>query len=381
MGGSWFGFDTLNGELKHYPAKILPADTQLDAHLSTAMNEPFDDPDEPPFRVFAIPGEGEYRLGIVYQHWAADSVSIQLLLGELFARLHDPSNVRPGPVRLADTGYWLMFCARSGSWKSEQNALALARRYLRYRRVRKFDGTGLDDPRVRFMRAPTKVGLIDRVRTYARAQGAKVHDVLLAAQLQACAAHVPLQYRSKRTELAVGSIVDLRRHAQVDLSNTFGLFLGFAGIIASMTDIRDWDRLLRCVAAQNRQHKRDGVAQSSLAWMMTARIAGHWVKPEKLLHFYRKEMPLVGGLSNVDLSNCWAGKYAPHIVREYLRVSPTGPLAPLVLAATTLGSQFHLGITYRHSLINDDLAQRVVNSMLSRLHACAELAPTPAATV
>ncbi len=94
---------------------------------------------------------------------------------------------------------------------------------------------------------------------------------------------------------------------------------------------------------------------------------GQMSRPEELYHFYRKELPLAGGISNVDLSNGWMAKYHPSLLLEYVRVSPTGPMTPLVLTTTTLGETFHLGLTHRVGLISKSVAGQIAAGFLARL--------------
>jgi hypothetical protein len=100
--------------------------------------------------------------------------------------------------------------------------------------------------------------------------------------------------------------------------------------------------------------------------MSAAMAIGTLSRPDELYHFYRKELPLAGGISNVDLSKTWTANY-PTLLREYIRVSPTGPMTPLVVTTTTLGNKFHLGLTHRIGLIPPELAGRIGQSILARL--------------
>jgi len=105
--------------------------------------------------------------------------------------------------------------------------------------------------------------------------------------------------------------------------------------------------------------------------MMSALTVGRFVRPEKLYHFYRKEVPLAGGVSNVVLNSTWALKYHPDPIRSYLRVSPTGPMTPIVFTTTTLGSNLQLGITYRKGLLGDDRVTAMSEGFFERMNSLA----------
>ena len=194
-----------------------------------------------------------------------------------------------------------------------------------------------------------------------------MNDIFLAALVEACAKFVPLQPRKRRTDIAVGSVVDLRPWCPENLSQAFGLFLGFTNVICEPTELENFDRLLNCVANQTRLQKATGVAPASLMWMTGAFYVGKLSKPDELYHFYRKELPLAGGISNVDLTRAWMARYHPRPLLDYIRVSPTGPMTPLAITTTTLGNHFHLGLTHRTGLISSDRAANIAKTFLTRL--------------
>jgi hypothetical protein len=86
-----------------------------------------------------------------------------------------------------------------------------------------------------------------------------------------------------------------------------------------------------------------------------------------LREFYRKRFPLAGGVSNVSLSGTWAEAAKPSPLREYLRVSPTGPFMPVVMTPTTLGGRLHLGVTTRADLLDDGRADALARRFLEEL--------------
>ena len=101
--------------------------------------------------------------------------------------------------------------------------------------------------------------------------------------------------------------------------------------------------------------------------MLAALTTQKLVPPERLYRFYRKELPLAAGLSNVNLGPHWPAEDHPLPADDYLRVSPTGPMAPAVLSATTLGKQMKLALTYRIALLTDDRAQAILRSVSTRV--------------
>jgi hypothetical protein len=319
-------------------------------------------------------GSGGYYAGLVYQHWLADSASIRMLMREWFVRAFDPAAASGRPLRLPKAGYGDGLCGGRDALDVAVGLMGLARRHCRMRRVQKVSSTNLSDTATGFSLFPADDGLIDAVRAAAARRHAKVTDLFLAALAQACSAHVPLQRRPNRTDVAVASVVDLRPGARADLSRTFGLYLGFTNVACRGTDLPKFNRLVSTVARQTRHQKAMGVAAASVTWISTGLLLSRLGDPQSLYHFYRKDMPLTGAISNLDLSSSWVGQYSVANggpILDYVRTSPTGPLAPLVMTTTTLGGRFHVGLTYRTGLIDAARAGDIAGAVLGRLRSLA----------
>ncbi len=138
-------------------------------------------------------------------------------------------------------------------------------------------------------------------------------------------------------------------------------------MICQPSDLENFEQVLCSVAAQTRLQKTNGMAPANLIWMAGAFHVGKLSKPGELYHFYRKELPLAGGISNVDLSHAWMHRYHPAPLLDYIRISPTGPMAPMAITTTTLGRQFHLGLTHRTGLISIEKARALIATFVARL--------------
>ncbi|CAN5417927.1 hypothetical protein BH10PLA1_BH10PLA1_18530 [soil metagenome] len=367
VGHGNFHYEALDVPWRDRPVTVVPESTTLDEYLTEQLNTPFEDPEEPPFRPFIRQAEGTYHLGLTYQHWVADSISIRLLLREWFLRLHDSAACQTR-VSQPSNGYWMLFGPHNSDWHLLEGGINTLRRYFRYRQVKKVESTGIHDGTVVVRLDQSTNGLIDKVYDYSRANQVKVNDVFVACMAELCQKYVPLQARARRTDLAVGSIVDLRPFSQSNLDDVFSIFLGFNSVVCTPRELGDWGMLLKSIAQQNRAHHNSGMIQGSLLWMMSALMVGRFVRPEKLYHFYRKEVPLAGGVSNVTLKDSWATRYHPDPILSYVRVSPTGPMTPIVFTTTTLGSNLQVGVTYRKALITPDRAGVMTRAFFDRLH-------------
>ncbi len=347
---------------------VEQADATLESLLSNELNRRFDDGhDAFPFRPFVLDDGPDHYLGVVYHHWVADGVSIRAVLREWFLRRYDPARARREPMKLADAGYFSLFGPGAGGWSLRDGLLHAVRCTRDFRRVRRMSARDAERMEQAVTIRRLDDGVIDAARAACRSAGATVHDLILAAAAEACDRHLPMHRHRGRDALAMGTIVDLRPAAAVDLSDTFGMFLGCTTTVCHADELADWPRLAATVAAQGRVHKWRAHAQANAVRMAAGLVAGASLPRQRLIEFYRKRAPLAGGTSNVNLNTTWAAEHFPNPLLEYVRVSPTGPAMPLVFSTTTLGRQFNLCLTRRRDVVSETTADAITDSVFTRL--------------
>lgn len=367
-----FHFEPVNGDAAKCPVPLVPAGVSLDDYLSAEMNRPFENGHEIPLRPFVLQEDGSFYLGVIYQHWIADSASIRLVLHEWFTRVYDPAAATDQPANLAAAGYWKLFGPHRAKWRVGGQLLMLLRSWNRFRRVRKLRTQGSHDFAMRVARYQVPAGLLPQLVELARRHGVTVNDLFLAAIADVCDRFNPVRHVPRRRDLALGIIVDLRQRTRYDLSGVFGLFLGFANVMCRREDLMNWPRLVKHIARQTRAHKEADSPHASALWMVAALAAARFMPVQETFRFYRKHMPLAGGISNVNLNSTWAAEYHPAQIREYWRISPTGPMVPMVFNTTTLGGELTFTLTYRAALFTDEQAERIATTFLARLAQLAE---------
>ncbi|HTL29416.1 MAG TPA: condensation domain-containing protein [Tepidisphaeraceae bacterium] len=367
--GARFTYHELNGVLEPLNARFIHSACELERYIADELNRPFDSRDDLPFRPFILSGEGSYYAGIVYHHWVADSASIRMLLREWFLRQFDPTHSRHEKLQIAARGYWQQFGPHRSRWELTEGLLSSVRWSSRFKRVRRIECPEFSKFDVGFALHEFPQEIVGPVKEFARRQTVTVNDVFLAAMAEACNQFVPVVQTTKRQDLALGTIVDLRSRGQDDLSDTFGIFLGFTSVICRPDDLSDWPRLLRHVARQSAAQKRTGVPEASMIRMLAGIVAARMMrmKREKIVNFYRKRIPLAGGISNVNLNRDWPQRYHPDPLMQYIRVSPTGPMMPLVFTTTTLGDTLNFGLTYREAVISRERAGQIAGQFKNRL--------------
>ncbi len=337
--------------------------------LTEEMNRRFQGDPLMPLRPFLAEDGGRFHAGVAYLHWAADSVSIREVLREWLAQVHDPVRARKGPLHAPKGGYLRYFGPRAPVWR-QTGAIRHSIRWLdAIHRLPRFEAERFGDLSVRVSVHEAPPGLAARLKEGARARGATVNDLLVAAVLRGVARHLPLRRTARRPDLAVGTIADLRPFSRRDLSDVFGMFLGYVNQAVAGADLSDDERLITAVARESKEQRRTGRAQQSQVMMGVTLAINRLLPPHRALDWYRSRAPLVGGVSNVNMSATWAASWHPAPLLDYLRVSPVAPPVPFVVSATTLGDRFHLVVSRRPSLVPDAAHAAIVATILDRLSA------------
>lgn len=106
--------------------------------------------------------------------------------------------------------------------------------------------------------------------------------------------------------------------------------------------------------------------------MFAALVTAKLMPPKRLLEFYRKRFAMAAGISNVNLNADWPGRFHPHPLLDYVRVSPAGPWMPLVFTPTTLGDGLNIGITSRRSVLDPQRVGALAAEFVDRLQRFAE---------
>src|SRR5690606_4736759 len=152
----------------------------------------------------------------------------------------------------------------------------------------------------------------------------------------------------------------------------FGLFLGVTNVIVRNGDIRHFDRLLRAIHGQNELSSQTPAAAASAAWPGLSLLVAGRSPVGRSYQVHRKHMPLVGGISNVNMNRTWAAAQHPDRILRYVRASPTGPMIPVAFTPTTLGDDLHLALTYRAAILDAAAAGLMMDGLIRRLEQCAE---------
>lgn len=349
--------------------------TALAAAITAEINLPFALDRAIPVRPLIVSDGDGYYAGLVYHHWAADSFSIRLLLHQWLLRLLELPGQK-AHLRIAREGFWTLFGPDRAGWHTVETFLTSAKWNARFKKVRRVDRESSEDLSTHFSLHWAEDGLIDRLVAAARRSRVKVNDLFLAAMARVCDAVPTLRRTPWRQDLALGTIVDLRPYAPTHWPASFGLYLGFTSLFVRPQEIADTPRLLRAIRGQHDLQQTQAAAQSSMLRMTAGLVLPRLLSPKGLSEFYRKRLALSAGISNVNLNPLWPAQFYPNELKAYVRVSPVGPMMPIVFTPTTLGNSLNLGLTCRRSVVSAEDAPKLAQNFFAQLRSFCETPQT-----
>lgn len=336
------------------PLEILDGGHNVEAVLrdlfARELNTPYERPRCRPMRFSAVAvGPADHYVCIGYNHWTADSVAARLLarrILNLYLNLGLPQE--PAPELYPET-YRQVFGPKLGRLRVVRALGRAVVEFLWHQRICRAPYTAVTHFPVGYAMSATADGAVDRLRHFARALGATVHDVMLAALARAMVENLPRRATGDGFRpLAMGTIVDTRGDSELELSNTFGTFLSYYAVNFLAEPGAGLAEVTRRVAALTRPIKAERAYLDALPQMRLFSMVWPLLSARRKAYYARLVLPMTAGISNVVVRDAWLNAPEGPIV-DYLRGSPTGPMLPLTAAVTTLGNRINIGMTYRQA--------------------------------
>jgi NRPS condensation-like uncharacterized protein len=343
-----------------------------DQKIIEELNRPFL-PGTLPLRAFVtVDQQDSHLVGVIYDHWFADSPSLRAFMQRVFAH-YSGNSENFSPLRVAGDN------DLEHSGFRFPALVSCVRDYLRHRRACQIHLRDPLDFGAGFFSIHFPDGAIDHIRSFAKKHGATVNDVFLATASQALGKFTAEQRKSepdpraKRDRVAIATAVDLRPLSDRNRDDLFGFFVGYFTVVHDRPEMRPLPEL---VAATARETSASKSAARALEFTWGLRIA-RWIwdwssRPRFKAQLFQKGLPFLAGISNVNLTGSWAdqGKLPPcgrAMVLDYFRVSPVGPLVPLVFTFTTIRNRLSLCVTYRTTAFSQNQARRIATELMERL--------------
>jgi NRPS condensation-like uncharacterized protein len=214
---------------------------------------------------------------------------------------------------------------------------------------------------------------IEAMRRFARANGASVNDLFLAALGRAIRPFLPRRHcKNGRRKIAIGTIVDTRADATEDLSESLGTFLGYYVVRLAGDRMAELDRLTQLVAAKTKSVKANRSYLDSAVNLRVSSAISRRLRPEHRAHFARRALPLTAGISNVYLRDSWMTRYGAGRILDYHRAVSNGPSLPLVISPTTFNDQMSIGVNYRETGFSRSRVDDIMTAFTRQLEMLAE---------
>jgi hypothetical protein len=345
------------------------AEAALCREIERQLNLPFAaDGAIAPFRFFAMPEAGGFRFGLAYDHFVAGGDSIVALMQDLLARCrghappHPPPELYPPTFARLIARHAAAFVRGLGALPAQ---IASSRRGARPKYLDTADGSN-GFTHVRLTPIETSA-LLER----AKAWGVTFNDLMLAVLLAVIAPAVRGQRGSRRRrEVAVASIVNLRGALGLDARAAFGQFLSSMRVSHPVPAGITLEQIARDVHRESQRFKQRHLQLQTLLAVRVSGLVWRFMDDARRRYFHTKAFPVWGGVTTLNVNALWEprGDAGPP---DYLRAVPTGPVAPLVLAATTAGDIVHLGFSYRRSAWWPDGVDRIIDAVVYRIRALA----------
>lgn len=324
------------------PAVVETPRSNLDTHLDNELNRPFS-PDNAPLRFFVIEeSDDTHWFGVVLDHWLADDHSCRQLMHRIFLRYHSPESAGTlPPLRFADasdTGPILPLL---------RSLPTLFRQFADHRRAFRVSLGNPQDFTVRTFQRRLPEGLVRIIQQRARERDATVHDLFLAACAQAGGEFSRSHAQAHRAAVSLATVADLRRslEGEAGSGNPFGCLLSYYTTTVDRPGDTSAAELLHAITARTRQSKK-----SLRTTAATLHFARFWWDRSRSTRgkatLLQRSMPNLCGLSNVNLIGSWIDQAHPSL-RDYRRVGPAGPIAPLIFMLTSVADHLTLDVTYR----------------------------------
>jgi hypothetical protein len=303
-----------------------------------------------PITFTAITDGPGFWLLLGYDHLVAGGDSAVTLLGGICARYAAPG---PLPALERHPSRFRRMVARH-PLQAARAAAGLPRLALRAQRGRRAPGLEIREGANAFLMRSLGADVADGIARTAKRLGATRNDVLMAALIRAIAGlKPPPKTGAHRYEIGVASIVNIRADCAAPASRTFGQFLSSFRAAYADPAAAPLDDVVRAVHAESRDLRTRRLYLRSLCAIALSGIAWRAVRDERRDSIYAKHYPVWAGLTTLVVPGLWNALVpdAPPLPDAYRRGVSTGPLAPIVVAATFGGSTLEVGVSFRPAAV------------------------------
>jgi hypothetical protein len=338
----------------------------LESEIERQLNTPFPASEAlDPFRFFVVSGDDGTMLGVAYDHFIAGGDCIIALLHAIVGRCAGPPPDTPRPLLYPPTQTWLFL----RHWPRLVGGLArlpaLVRSARSTARPRYRD---IEDGYNGYALYRLDGGEYPRLVAAAKAWSVTMNDLLLALLLLALDPLTSWRQRSpRRRALAVASIMNLRAEYGDAGQAAFGQFLSSLRVSHPVPPGATLRSVAQDVHAETTRVKQRKLYLQPLLAMRYVSTVWPMLSPKQRAGFYAKSYPIWAGVSALNVNALWPQQNAGDRTPVYIRGVPTGPLAPIVLAVTTVGEVLYGGVSYRTAAFSRADIDQLWSGLVRRL--------------
>jgi hypothetical protein len=319
-----------------------------------------------PFRFFAVDAGSSFHLGLAYDHFVAGGDSIVRLLCGIVGRYRGEPAAQDAIGAASAPSYGRLFLRQAGALLRGLTSLpgiaAGCRRSFRPAY------TAIDDGQNAFARL--RLGLPEQAALVRAAEswGVTQNDLFMTILLKVLS---PLAAKrsqeSTRRELAVASVVNIRRDFGSEAQNAFVPLLASFRVSHLVPDEISVKELACSVHKESSRIRQGKLYLQTLLAMGLAAFEWRFLSETHRRQFFAKHYPVWAGTTPLNVAPLWAHAGGRGPAPEYLRAVSTGPMAPMICAISTADEVVNVGISYRTAAFDRETVDGVVADMLSRI--------------
>ncbi len=363
LGRCGFNCDSEAIHLADHPITNSPDDTLREV-FETELNYRFDPSrDELPFRFFVIRIDSDqFILGVNYFHPVAGADCICWFLEDVVASI----------TGKAGGGN---FC---WSKKRPPKYSRLILRHYRYllrgivsmpkyiRKTRCFTRMARlhsDEAKIRVHSLTLSSSQQEWIYRLMKKSGATFHDVVLSLVIFAMAELLPDRFaHNRRREIALGSVVNIRRHFGPGCEKMFGLFLATFSVSHAVPEGTTLESLLEEIHEVTQRIKRDRLYLRNLLILRADLLWRKFLSPDRKAIMYLKNFPLAASVTNFFVDS-FQNRMKELPVRDYWRAVSASPATPLVISITTYQGNTNLTFNFNDSIYRQNEIDTLVENI------------------
>lgn len=319
------------------------------------------------FRFRVIDEGAAFYLMLAYDHFVASGDSIARLLTDIALSYGGAEAVRSAAVERYPATYRSVFL-RHPVW-ALRAFLGLPRMSAGARRAHRPRYSDDEETGNGFAYVRLEPAQLRALRAASASWNVTLNDLLLASLMKALSpAAEARRLEPRRTELAVASIMNIRKDFKPATQEALSPCLAAFRVGHAVPEGIALQQLVQDVHASTARVKREHLYLQSIIGLGLSALIWPLLSPGRRHRFYAKHYPVWAGLTALDVNRIWSRTDDPRTGRlDYLRAVPTGPLCPLVLAATTTHDVLHIAIAFRTAAFSpsavDDIAAAFLRSI------------------